>query len=90
MELIANVRAVRAKGTLDVELEDGRTATLEVNVDLSDFAEWGVDREYDDDDTLGRCCLRIVRPKSETWYLRLRNPRQEEPLFTLHVPVDDS
>lgn len=87
MQLPQNTRAVSAKGTLDIELEDGRTATLEVDVDLSqDGTEFGVDHEYSEWTSgvtlsLGRCVatthsLRIPTSLSRedggaTWTLRI-------------------
>ena len=49
MQLSENIRAMRITGTLDVELEDGRTATMEVDLDVSDpRTTWGVDGHYDE------------------------------------------
>lgn len=83
-----DIRATRVTGTLDVELEDGRTATLEVNLELPEGSQWGIDRDYDGDD-LGHRAVRHLHPDTITYSARVRRPSQIDPPFILQIPAEE-
>lgn len=90
MQLSQNIRATRVTGTLDIDLEDGRTATLEVDLDVSDpDTAWGVDHDYVTSDMgLTRSLTqRVATTFSVKIPVNLRH--DEGGMFTLRIPVGD-
>jgi hypothetical protein len=91
MRLSQNIRATRVKGTLEVELEDGRTGTLEVDIDVSiPGTAWGVEHQYSEPDQF-RYFSDPVRLLSSKFYVELPSSihRSDDPSFLLKIPVDD-
>lgn len=91
MEISQNIRATRVTGTLDVALEDGRTATLEIDLDVSDpNTGWGVDHEYAEEP--GFPYVRLGRRLSTTFSVRIPASLQgnSDPLFTFRVPTNQA
>lgn len=88
--LSQNIRAKRVHGTLEVELEDGRTGTLEVDVDVSlPGTTWGLEHIYNDhrDFDFSTAPARILATK---FYVELPSSihRSDDPPFTLRIPTD--
>ena len=92
MQLTQNIRANRIQGTLQVHLDDGRTATLEVDLDVSHaLTQWGVKRVYSDED-LGLPNPRPTLPLHTTYALQVpttRVPQASDP-FTLRIPAEEA
>lgn len=86
MNISQDVRPVRAHGKVQLELADGRTATLELDFDLSSpSAHWGVEYDYPDRSGKFRLTSPPERPIGQTLsiYLPISQP---DPLFTITVP----
>lgn len=87
MKLSRNIDATRIHGALSIELEDGRTASLEVDLDVSsDLAGWGVDHHYDEPDD--EFNFRLARPLGTGFSIFIPATLQEEPQFTLRIPIE--
>jgi len=89
--LSQNIEATRVHGTLDVELADGRTATVEVDLNVSgDGTAWGVEHMYADRPEFewSSFPVRIIGTK---YYVELPSSvhRDNEHEFTLRIPIDD-
>lgn len=90
MNLSQNIVATRIHGTLTVDLEDGRTATIDVDLDVaSQETVWGVDRHYADDAWRPPFSPRPVLPDATTFSVRVPGFGQNDPPFLLRIPVDD-
>lgn len=88
MDLTRNIQATRIHGTLTVDLADGRTATVEVDLDVEGHdTSYAIEHEWPEFTTYG--LLRPTMPLSTTYSIRVDHPRQERPLFTLRIPVDE-
>lgn len=92
--MLAGHKANRIHGTLQVTLADGREASLEIDIDVSDprsFLE--VQTHYDDFERVGMLLNRPTRALAQTLSIHwptppypLRDPQPEAPL-TIRVPV---
>jgi hypothetical protein len=88
--LSQNIRATRVHGTLEVDLEDGRTATLEVDLDVSGHpSAWGVEHMYAEPPELewSAVPVRIIGTK---YYVEVPSSihRDVDHEFVLTIPVD--
>lgn len=79
--------ATRAHGTLQIELADGRTATLEVDLNLTaPDAAYGIDHEYVETD--GSSYMRFFEPLPVRTKFSVTVGRdQPDPIFELVVPT---
>ena len=85
MRLGPNLDVTRIRGTLEVELQDGRKGTVEVDLDVSSpLTEWGIQRKYHNQDDLW---YRGPNRLESTTYSVTVPPsvHQEDPAFTLRV-----
>jgi len=86
--LSQNIRAMRVHGTLEVELEDGRTATVEVNLDVSSaLTAWGIEQIYNSESEGWRT---FARPIATKFYVEVPPSlhRDEGHPFVLRIPTD--
>lgn len=90
MRLSQNIEATRVHGTLDVELADGRTAIVEVDLDVSDNrTAWGIEHQYNNPEDFG-LFSGPVRVVSTKFYVEVPPSihRDDDPPFTLRIPTD--
>lgn len=90
MKLSENIVANRVTGTLELHLEDGRMATLEVDLDISDPSTgWGIDREYTERDGYWPLSNTPALPVATTYSIRIpsRLTDHDRPEFVLRIPV---
>lgn len=86
MKLLGH-RVTRIRGALVVELADGRTGTVEVDLDVeSNLDTWGVDHDWADSFFGDGFRLPSV-PLATTYSLRLERPRPDRPMLTFRLPT---